>query len=183
MRLSTVNHHSSKNMKFAAQCYAEINEYLTVQHSVYKPAHLRADLASLGRWCWSPLWRSRGNSMSSSSLWLQKSLSTKLRPDVACWLCPPAQRLSLLMNQYMHWRGFVFVFQIEEAKCVASSGWHGLIFGKMFVDHTPSLGWGRVLRQPWHGTAMGGRPSSWHLFFIFELTMLSSSSFISALTY
>lgn len=61
---------------------------------------------------------------------------------------------------------------------MASSGWHGLISGKMFVESILQASGGKASEaaltqaQIWEADSFG------HLLFAFELTLLSSSSFI-----
>ena len=50
------------------------------------------------------------------------------------------------MNQYVHEEGLFSIFLIEEARRVASSGWHGLISGKMFVGSALQTFGGEGLR-------------------------------------
>lgn len=61
---------------------------------------------------------------------------------------------------------------------MASSGWHGLISGKMFVESILQASGGKdsevalTQAQIWEADSFG------HLLFTFELILLSSSSFI-----
>lgn len=64
---------------------------------------------------------------------------------------------------------------------MASSRWHGLISGKMFVESTLQAFGGEGLRgslDKGQGTNVGGRCSFGNLFFTSDLTLLSSPSFI-----
>lgn len=108
---------------------------------------LRTELVALDRWCWGPPWRSMAEL--GVSLFPVTAEVSEHWSHTSCGPLPvPTSTRTLITYESVRAlkRVCFFIFLIEEVRCVASSEWHGMISGKMFVGSTLQAFGGKGLR-------------------------------------